>query len=281
MLRLIQHVADDLLRLATCVFVLAGCLGWPTDGHAQDVRTLVIRQGVVEIDGQKVPASRWPTTLRVDSLSLHFVFSGDREPLVDIGPYIYRVEANQLVVVDEVSAWDRRAAHRVPSAPDSSLGRLLELLRLEAQEAVETAKTVSERPRTAHFYAISTRAAPEETTAPVQAYVEKLRTKEAALYERLTLEWRLEEQARREAHRVAALAAGAERQAAEQALRVLLEELFVLKQQNLQDELTEMQARLDSMQANLDARSAARNAIVQQRLDELLDYARTHSRTHE
>ena len=64
--------------------------------QAQETRSLHIGDGKVHIDGKLVPTDELPASLDVSDLSVHFTFSGDVEPVVQINDRRYVLEGNAL-----------------------------------------------------------------------------------------------------------------------------------------------------------------------------------------
>lgn len=83
-------VQSKLFALLFAVSLLAGTV------QAQEVRSLHIGDGKVHIDGKLVSADKLPTSLDVSDLSVHFTFSGDVEPVVQINDRRYVLEGDTI-----------------------------------------------------------------------------------------------------------------------------------------------------------------------------------------
>jgi predicted RNase H-like nuclease (RuvC/YqgF family) len=81
----------------------------------------------------------------------------------------------------------------------------------------------------------------------------------------------MEQNARNLAHAIRLLPEGAERQARIDTLRVMLEDIFELKQENRRREIEHLQRQIQEIQKNLRKREQMRDRMIDRHLRQLID----------
>lgn len=105
-------------------------------------------------------------------------------------------------------------------------------------------------------------------------YMQMLRAQSQLLYEAVQREYALEHAAEQRAYRIRQLDAGPERTAHLDTLRQTITQLFDLKQANRRRELQQLQQRVEAMRQRMQERAAHREAMIEQRIQQLTDRAR-------
>lgn len=258
---------------------------------AQDMRTLEIRDGVVRLDGREVPGDRLPESLQTGDVELQFAWSGESEPVIEIGGRYYTLEANEIREVDADMQRDARqrffdalgsvseGTWYSTGADDQATKKQVEALRVQAREMAELSEQVSreriaDREHLADEFRrqaeVAEKMAAELPRMNVVTYWDAVRQTDEALYNRLVEEYYLESRIQELAARVRALGASSQREEMVSELKTLLDEAFELKQENRRREIGQLKNELQSLQDRLNERESLREEIIQRRLRELV-----------
>jgi hypothetical protein len=236
-------------RLPSCFgFVLAALLlgtGLPATGllqpaTAQTTRTLVIEDGVVRIDGQPVPESQWPASLDVRGVRAQYKFVGIQRPVVELDGRLYAV------------------TDRLEPVPEDSVRSANASVVLRNLDRREPAGGPSNDLQAAH-----------------EEYLHDVERRSRKLYERLLRERRMEQQTYDLARTIERLPEGPERQAQIDTLRATLNRIFDLKQENRRREIDQLQRQIAELQNSLKQRERMREEMIDRRLQQLVDAARS------
>lgn len=236
-------------RLPSCFgFVLAALLlgtGLPATGllqpaTAQTTRTLVIEDGVVRIDGQPVPESQWPASLDVRGVRAQYQFVGIQRPVVELDGRLYAV------------------TDRLEPVPEDSVRSANASVVLRNLDRREPAGGPSNDLQAAH-----------------EEYLHDVERRSRKLYERLLRERRMEQQTYDLARTIERLPEGPERQAQIDTLRATLNRIFDLKQENRRREIDQLQRQIAELQNSLKQRERMREEMIDRRLQQLVDAARS------
>lgn len=221
--------------IALSVLLLGGpgsSLAW-----AQPSRTLVIQDGRVYLDGERVPESQWPPSLDVRNLNVQYSFSGIAEPVVELNGALYAI-GDSLTPVD----------------PDA----------------------VSARRSTVFLQGAAARAEGAEARAEAQLqqyqtqYLQEMQRRHKQLYERLMRERRMEAETYGLARTIQQLPDGPERQQYRDSLQTTLNQIFELKQENRRREIAQLEDQLEELQRRLEKREQMREQMIEQRIQQLI-----------
>jgi hypothetical protein len=221
------------------------------------VRTLVIKDSQVLIDGRHVEASRIPDGIPPDGLTLSYSFVGVDLPVVTIGEQLFAVHADRLEPLD--AAIDER----IPKTRSDQRRKLepangwivdfdrgeyytFEGERLEAEDAV-----------------------PRLLSQANALYLDELQHQNWRLFARLSKERELEREAESLARSVRTASTPEERAQRTRLLADKLDEAFELKQQNRRDEIAQFEAELEELKRRVDRRQDLKPDIIEDRLRRL------------
>lgn len=216
---------------------------------AQQSRTLTIRDGTVYVDGQELPADQVPSTLNLEGVTAQYRFVGIQRPVIELGGRLYAVDEGLTPVSEE----------EVNAEKSSVI-----LQEIDARPAVARASDGEARSVTPRSL--------EQAREAQQQYLSEVQKANRELYERLVRERTMEQQAQ-DLARVARLLPedSDERRAKEDSLRALLNNIFDLKQENRRREIERLQREIQKLQQSLQKRREMREAMIDHRLDQLLD----------
>ena len=230
----------------------------PLSMEAQDdvkmVRTLVIKDSQVLIDGRRVDPGELPSAVQLDGISVSYSFIGVDMPVVTIGERLYAVQESRLALIDSsdqyrsIQAQHKRRDYDARNAKgwivDSNRGEYYTFQgeRLETYEAV-----------------------PRLLNEANALYLEELQKQNQVLYARLTHERELEHQAEFLVIAVRRASTAEERAQHSQALTKKLEDIFELKQQNRRDEIAQFEAELNRLKARVEKREELKDQIIEKR----------------
>lgn len=209
------------------------------DPVAAQTRTLVIDDGVVRIDGERVSDDRMPPSLNLSGIQAQYQFVGISQPIVEIEGRFFAV-TDRLQPIPEDS---------VRTANASVVLRNLERTSPASQE----------------------RASTMDLQAAHQEYLSDVERRSRKLYERLLREHQMEQQSYELARTIRRLPAGPERQAQIDTLRATLNQIFDLKQENRQREIEQLQRQISELRKSLEKREEMRDEMIEQRLQQLID----------
>ena len=107
----------------------------------------------------------------------------------------------------------------------------------------------------------------------LQRYFNDLQAKDPQTFENMTKEAQLEVLSRQLAERYRGAKAEKDRREVEDELRLVLDEIFTIKQQNMQNEVRYLQSAIDQLEQRLMDREKLRMEIIDKRMQQLLNYS--------
>lgn len=243
-----------ILALATLPPIASAQTG-DAASRVQLVRTLVINDSQVIIDGKQIDPERLPAVADLGNISVSYSFVGVEMPLVTLGDQLFAVHTDRLEAIESdgehwASLGQRKRQDRQAHAAngwivDSDRAQYYTFQgeRLEVNEAVP-------------------RLLQEANTL----YLDELARQNERLYNRLGRELALERQAE-----ILAISARSATTREEQdrhiaALTQKLENIFELKQQNRRDEIAQFEAELDRLKARVAKRDELKDQIIRERI---------------
>ena len=264
-----KHRMIDMNRLGLALaVVLVTCSmmgGLPLSASAQNqpnqaVRTLVIKDNRVLIDGRAIDRQELPETLRLDSLSVSYSFIGIDQPVVNLKNHFFAVRPDRLELIPgqydfhKIRMTGKDLLQQKLDDPqgwivDSDRGEYYSFQgeRLEANEAV-----------------------PKLLNEANNLYLSGLQDRNQSLYSRLSKEGMLESEAAQLAIRVRAAQSEAERSANVEQLTAKLNEIFEFKQANRRAEIAQFERELARLRDRLERREAQKQRLINRRLELLL-----------
>lgn len=224
---------------------------------AQTVRTLVIKDNQVLIDGRKIDSGDLPTSLRLDSVTVTYSFVGIDEPVVHLRNHFFVVKPNRLELIPgDFDVADRRLRGKATTTGelrgaqgwivDADKGEYYSFQgeRLEAKEAV-----------------------PKLLNEANTLYLDGLQYRNQSLFSRLSREMELENEASRLAAAVRAANDATERKAQTELLRAKLDEIFEFKQENRRAEILQFERELDKLRERLEKREMQKQRLINRRVE--------------
>ncbi len=219
---------------------------------AQQIRTLTIQDGTVYVDDRRLSADQIPNDLNLKGVTAQYQFVGIQRPVIELNGRLFAVKNGlQSVSEEDVNAEKssvilRERKGRSPSQPSS------EKRPMRAQST--SSRSVG-----------NARAAQEQ-------YLSEVQKANRELYRRLVRERAMEKQAQDLARVIRMLPKDSdERQGKADSLRALLNDIFDLKQENRRREIERLQREIQGLQRSLQKRKRMREAMIDQRLNQLLD----------
>ncbi|CAM3331767.1 hypothetical protein [Rhodothermus bifroesti] len=274
---------------------IAWILGWIALGlmgsrlQAQPtgpVRSLIIEQGKVLLDGRPVTAAELPAELQTGDVSLHVQFSGEVSPVFAIKGQFFRIEGDRLVsltpapekllkserpaAIDAQDTLDVLRAHLVAQAQalrEAAQALYQQLAQNQTAWSMDVARQLEVLQQQAAVLSEYARQLPR---LEWEAYLQTMHQHNAELARRLMEEWEWEQDLRAQAARIRQLPEGPQRQQAIAQLRRQLEAAFDRKQQNRQAEIAQLERQIQRLRQRLDERARYRKHIVEQYLQDLL-----------
>lgn len=226
------------------------------DDPVQAVRTLVIKNNQVLIDGRQVDASELTNSIRLDSVSVSYSFIGIDEPVVNLQNQFFAVRPNRLELIpsEYMAAGKRKMSARVQSPDlrdakgwivDADKGEYYSFQgeRLEANEAVT--KLLNEANN---------------------LYLDGLQRRNQSLFSRLSRERLLEHEAARLVEQVKTSSEAADRTAKRAQLVAKLDEIFELKQENRRAEIAQFEKELARLRKRLERRQEQKDRLIDRRV---------------
>lgn len=237
-------------RLFLCALVLL--LGTAGQGvHAQQVRSLEVRDGQVYLDGRRITESELPPSLDVEGVEARYRFSGDVQPVVELNGRLYRLETEGLSELSEADA------------------------ALLSKEGAFPFHAPLRTPGAAVHFDVGLPTTPSLWTQRPQIearnYLNDIRRQDLELYEQLVQEHELELTTQALAAEIRALQEGEVRRAKTRELRAKLEEIFELKQENRRREIQQLEIQLQALRRRLGEREHLRRRIIDERLRQLIE----------
>jgi len=226
--------------------------------HIQMVRTLVIRDNQVLIDGREVARNHMPANLALDGISFSYSFIGVEMPVVTIGDQLFAIQKDRLqsiesrdqyrAVLSHQKSMERAVRQAKGWIVDSDRGEYYTFQgeRLEANEAV-----------------------PRLLSEANALYLEDLQKQNISLFAKLSSERELELEA--EFLSIAARQARSkeDRDKHVRDLKEKLNVIFELKQQNRRDEITQFKAQLEQLRHRVERRDELKQKIIKDRVARL------------
>lgn len=277
-------------------FALVFALATVSPSAAQENHTVRIQDGVVFVDGEKIPADQLPESLRPLDHQILLTYTGAAR--FHLGGVQYGIENGRLVEVpddrDDVVRYfsdDQGQYVEIPRGSgvarrfrldgpfERSIGTYLQVLdehadefeklgeQLSAHEVEGTAEMAIQLREEAEQAAIMVRAFPR---VEVQTYLHGLQNRDRSLYDQLIREQRMEVASSQLARRIFLTPDRETRESLTETLRNQLEEIFELKQQNRREEVAQLELQLRELREQLAAREANRDAIIARRLESLV-----------
>lgn len=227
------------LGVAVLALVLLGSAAMPA-AWAQSSRTLIIRDGTVYLDGQRVPDQQLPASLDVRNLSVQYSFSGISDPVVELNGALYAIGDSLMPV--EPSAVSARQSTLFLQGTSSNANRA--------------------------------EVAGEEQTSTLQQYqaqyMQEMQQRHKQLYDQLMHERNMEADTYDLARTIRSLPEGPERQRYVDSLRTTLNQIFELKQENRRREIDQLETQLEELQLRLEKREKMREQMIEQRIQQLI-----------
>lgn len=232
-----------LLSVATLAVLLMGSTA-PWNAQAQGSRTLVIQDGAVYLDGQRVPSDELPASLDVENLNVRYSFSGISRPVVELNGALYAV-GDSLEPVD----------------PNAVSAR---------QSTVFLRGTASQAGRAAQRRADESAVRATQLQQYQAQYLEEMQRRHKQLYERLMRERQMETDTYDLARTIRELPSGTQQQRYLDSLRTTLNEIFELKQENRRREIEQLENQITELRRRLEKREEMRDEMIEQRIQQLI-----------
>ena len=276
--------------MASLCLVLMLCAGVPVG--AQTVQTLTITNGTLSINGEEVPADELPGTLNLHGLNAEYTFFGDARPLIELGGVLYVLDGQRLRSVAELrkeqggvtfflNTPDDEATLLKRYKDEASLSTVLaeeqaQVLQESTAELELLSNQVEQRQANQAIVAARDRVAQAAEVVQslprlqVQSYFSDVQQYNQNLYALLVREWRMERDAEALALEIRRTPAGTRQSNLIAQLRLKLDEIFELKQQNRRREIQQLEQELNALNERLQKREQWRDRLIDQRLSELI-----------
>lgn len=222
-----------LLKTAALTLLLLAVAAPAVAQIGVEVHRLEIRDGRVYHDGEELPPSAMPDDFEADGISFMFEYAGPVMPALTIDGRMYALENGRLIALEDAS----------PDGGARAVG---------VMPADQPFQDVAERRRQAE-----------------EAYMETLSEHDRALYERLMRERVMEEESLHLAYALRQTVDDAERRRLREELRIRLDAMFELKQENRREEIRQVELLLEAMRQQVDQRQEHRDELIEQRLRQL------------
>jgi len=232
--------------------LLLGLLLWGLSlpaASAQQTHTLNIRNGTVYVDGRPLSEGQLPDSLNLQGIRANYRFVGVQRPVVELRGRLFVVE-NGLKPITEEEVREQRASVVVGDT------------RRQAQASVASRRGGLE-------------AATGRPEGPQGQYLDAVQRSSRELYERLLRERRMEQNAQSLARTIRLLPEGGARRAKIDTLRLMLEDIFAVKQENRRREIERLQRQIREIQENLRRREQMRDRMIDRHLRQLIDSTRS------
>ena len=250
-----------LMTLLAALAVLPGpTISYAQEEKAQTVRSLVIKDNQVMIDGNVVDRGDIPGAIELDSVSVSYSFIGIDDPVVNLNNHFFAVRSNRLELIPaEFRTGEYGQADNYPKG-----------------DRTTTAEGFIVDSKNNEYYSFQGErlkvkdAVPRLLNEANNLYLDGLQQMNQSLFSRLAKERVLELEAARLAER-ARHAADKNQQALDaEALRAKLAEIFELKQSNRRAEIAQFERQLDALRDRVERREALKAQLIKQRLDLLI-----------
>jgi len=247
-----------LLLLMIPALVATGPMDLDAQDNVQIVRTLVIKDNQVMIDGQEVQTDELPSAVQLDGVTVSYSFIGVDIPVVTIGDQLYAVQESRLEPIESREQYKTMQARQKRS-----------------YDAMANAKGWIVDSERGQYYTFqgerlgTDEAVPRILNEANTLYLEGLQKSNLSLYSRLARERELERQADflAVAARRAETAEERDRFSAELTQRLV--EIFDLKQQNRRDELAQFEAELERLKQRVAKRDELKESIIERHVARL------------
>lgn len=238
--------------------------------HAQsDSRVLQIGEGQVTINGKKIAPSNFPRSLDVNSANLYFEYPSGESPVIVVGEGAYVVEADKLrdARPEEI---ERSGVSAVYSLSNDQAWSVIfnSFTEIERNVGSVQSEQVQEMLRDQTMKARQMAAALPHIER--QSYWRGVQESDDELYNSLVREAKLEREVLELADAVRVLPNGEPRTNAMKTIQDRLNELFDIKQENRQREISELEAQLEQLRALMVLREKKRDRIVDKKFRELV-----------
>jgi hypothetical protein len=234
-----------LLSVAVLAALLVGATLSRT-AEAQSSRTLVIQEGTVYLDGQRIPDDQLPASLDVSNIErFRVTFSGISRPVVELNGALYAIGESLEPVDPEAVSAQQSTARLGEAAPQAEAGAAQSS---SPENAVRTSQLRQYRAQ----------------------YLEEMQQRHKQLYERLMHERQMESETYDLARVIRQLPPGTEQQQYLDSLRTTLNEIFELKQENRRREIQQLENQITELRRRLEKREDMRDEMVEQRIQQLV-----------
>lgn len=261
---------------------------------AQPLRTILIREGNVYVDGKQVPARQLPASLDTRGIDLQFSFTEGIEPVIPLNGRYYRFDDGNVVEVGseegngQVSVFfrDRSPVSREAFAAEPLknrapaeffvAGKPVEILLQQADELRRFSETMARRRESelanqARDWAQQiTLVADQLPMVEVRRYLNDVQEHDRFLYRQLLREEELEQESQLLAAKLREMADTPDYRAGLQTLRAQLDEIFELKQENRRREIRQLERQIDELRKRLEERAINKDLIIDRRIQELI-----------
>lgn len=247
-----------LMVLLIPLLVVAGPLDLKAQDGAQMVRTLVIKDNKVLIDGKPVDSEALPRTVDLSDLTVSYSFVGVDVPVVTIGKQFFAVRENRLEPIESRDEYRpvEEQRKRLKQKSQNSKGWIVDFDRGEYYTFQGERLEVDE-------------AVPRLLQDANTLYLDELQKENEQLFSRLARERELEKQAALLATAARRARAKEERSEHVSELTQKLEEIFELKQQNRLDEIDRFESELEALKRRVEKREELKEEIIRSRVERL------------
>ena len=274
--------------MSLLAWMLAGLL---LPAQAQPTHAFIIKEGKVYIDGRELPKDELPESLNLEGMTAEMKFSGDTQPVLELGGVLYKIDAKGLIEIDpEEAEASGMAVFFTPDAVfDANVAGDTQIEDVRRQYVVALNSRAEQLK--ALSYELQTRQNQEAAQLMQQArlqaeeaarmavalprieresYLREVRKNDRELFEQLMREKQMELETHRLAARIQTTPEGDERDALIEELRAKLTEIFELKQANRRREIAQLEDQLDDLRERMSEREQMRDRIIELRLKDLL-----------
>ncbi len=271
----------------------------------QNNYTLTLEPGRILLNGKEIPADELPASLDLSGINTSFNLTGDS--VLDINGHVYQLRGEQFIEID--SAMSNANNVMVYVNGTGGNGQSFHIVNRQAPSAVFFGKTdtphevvmknyfVKMNEQAVEFEKIRNRMGSEMQSEAqdrqfalelrieaenayriasafpsleYEGYLMGIREKDTRLYQGLVREQQMEMNTHGLASKARASATPAEREKFVNELRTQLKDIFELKQNNREDEITQLSQRLQELTALMSKRADLQERIIEKRLKELL-----------
>jgi hypothetical protein len=274
--------------LSLLAWMLAGLL---LPARAQPTHAFTIKEGKVYIDGRELAKDELPASLNLEGMTAELKFTGDTQPVLELGGVLYKIDAEGLVEVDpEEAEASGMAVFFMPEATfdfnvtaDAPFEDVRQQYVVALNSRAEQLKALSYELQTRHEQEAAqimqqahlqaeeaARMAGALPRIERESYLREVRKNDRELFEQLMREKKMELETHRLAARIQTTPEGEARDALIEELRTKLTEIFELKQANRRREIAQLERQLDDLRKRMNEREQMRKRIIELRLKDLL-----------